>query len=167
MTSYLAVNHETVKCNYIRHLGMGVRRGVSKRVDDSHKLPAVRLFWGWPAVRRRVEHGRPGETLGSPLPPPCHTPMHLGNVISHDIRVLHRTTDGVQFLLRTFNAILISLLRKLKRFLSLLMLHNVLNWGPGSESPVFKSTFPAPVIYVSFGANKRHKTVSPYQGMDV
>jgi len=43
---------------------IGVRRGVSKTVEDGRRPPTRP-----PAGRRRVRQGGPGQTIGSPLPP--------------------------------------------------------------------------------------------------
>jgi hypothetical protein len=55
---------------------IGVRRGVSKRVDDGRMPPTLGQFRGGPlAGNWRVGHGGPWWNFRESIATPCHTPM--------------------------------------------------------------------------------------------
>jgi hypothetical protein len=60
---------------------IGVRRGVSKGVENGCRLPNLRA--GWPALQNIDGYGMavPGETLGIPWPPLALHPFGMARMI--------------------------------------------------------------------------------------
>jgi hypothetical protein len=75
-----------IDCMYLSTLSMtlnrGVRCGVSKRVEDYHKLNQ-----GWlPAVPGRVEHGGLYRYFKESMATPCHTPMTIDKLSNYMVQ---------------------------------------------------------------------------------